>query len=114
MANAKESGLGAASSMGLMGSSSAINNIQNSSSHIMNADRQQFLQDLMQKYMTGIGIGQNMYNTGAATAGNMGNQAMNNGINQGDMAYNQRNAPGDFLKNLLATGVKAYAGGMGG
>lgn len=108
MQNAKESGLGAASSMGLMGSSAAVNNIQNSSSDIMNADRQQYLNDMMQKYMAGIGIGQNMYGIGASTAGNMGNQAIGVGENLGQAAYGAKNAPGDMLKNMLAMGAKMY------
>lgn len=108
MENARESGLNAASSMGLGGSSAAVNNIQQSSGDIMNADRSQYLNDLMQKYMTGVGIGQNIFNTGAATAGNMGNQAISVGENLGAAAYGKRNASGNLLKDLLATGVKAY------
>src|ERR1700723_2433224 len=76
MSNAKSAGLDAASSMGLMGSSSALQNIQNSSSDIMNADRQQYLADLMQKYMTGIGVGQDIYKTGATSAGNLAKGAL--------------------------------------
>jgi hypothetical protein len=110
MANAKESGLDAASSMGLMGSSSALNNIQNSSSDIMNADRSQYLNDMMQKFMGGIGIGQNMFNTGAATAGNMGKEALGVGENLGQAAYGEKNAPGQFLKDMLAMGAKAWMG----
>lgn len=112
--NAKESGLGAASSMGLMGSSAALNNIQNSAGDIMNADRQTYLNDLMNKYMQGIGIGQNIFNTGASTAGNMGNQAINLGNqalgvggNQAQLAYNSAAAGPNFLKDLLAMGAKA-------
>lgn len=115
MDNAKASGLDAASSMGLSGSNAAVHNIQNSSSDIMNADRQSYLNDMMTKYMAGIGIGQNMYGIGASTAGNMGNnmshmgdQAMNFGQNMGQAAYGARNAPGDMLKNLLAMGAKMY------
>ena len=113
--NAKSAGMDAASSMGLSGSNAAVSNIQNSASDIMNADRQTYLNDMMQKYMAGIGIGQNMYGIGASTAGNMGNmmshmgdQAMNFGQNMGQAAYGARNAPGDMLKNLLAMGAKMY------
>lgn len=112
MANAKEAGLSGASSMGLMGSSTALNNIENSAGDIMNADRSQFLSDLMQKYMAGIGIGQNMYGIGASTAGNMGNQAMEMGGNMGEMAYGAANAPGDRLAQLLSNGAKAYGAYM--
>lgn len=108
MENATASGLDAASSMGLMGSSPALKNIQTSSSDIMNADRQQYLNDMMQKYMAGIGIGQNMYGIGASTAGNMGNQAIGVGQNLGQAAYGAKNAPGDMLANLLAMGAKMY------
>lgn len=113
MANAKESGLDAASSMGLMGSSPAITNIQNSSGDIMNADRQQYMNDMMQKFMAGIGISQNMFNTGAATAGNMGNQAMQMGGNMGEMAYGAANAPGDRLAQILHDAAKGYAAYQG-
>jgi hypothetical protein len=114
MENAKESGLGAASSMGLMGSSAALNNVQQSSSDIMNADRQAFLNDLMQKYMTGIGIGQDIYGKGATAAGNLGNQAMQYGGNAAEMAFGRRNAPGQNLKDLLAMGGKMAASYYGG
>jgi len=108
MGNAKEAGLDAASSMGLSGSSSAINNIQKSSSDIMNADRSQFLNDLMQKYMSGIGIGKDIFNTGAATAGNMAKQRIGTGEELAKGAFGERNAPGDMLRNLLAMGAKAF------
>lgn len=114
MQNSRESGLDAASSMGLSGSSAALNNIQQSAGDVMNADRSQFLNDLMQKYMTGIGLGQNIFNTGAATAGNMGNQAIGVGENLGAAAYGAKNAPGNLLKDLISTGAKAYMAGAGG
>ncbi len=114
MANAKDAGLGAASSMGLMGSSTALGNIEGSAHDIMNADRGNFLSDLMDKYMKGIGIGQNMYGVGAQTAGNMGNQAMDMGGNMGEMAYGATNSPGDRLMQMLASGAKAYAASQGG
>jgi hypothetical protein len=112
MENAKQSGMGAASSMGLLGSSSALNNIQQSSSDIMNADRQQFLNDLMQKYMTGIGVGQNIYNQGATAAGQMGNQAIGVGENLGQAAYGAANAPGNRLLDVF--GMLAKMGMQGG
>src|ERR1700689_1882233 len=121
MQNANEAGLGAASKMGLMGSNAAVNNIQQSSGDIMNQDRPQYLNDLMNKYMSGVGIGQNIYNTGAATAGNMGNQALgmgNQALDIGRMfqhmgdqsldvgselgraAYNEKNAGGSRLMDI--------------
>lgn len=114
MENAKTSGMDAASSMGLEGSSAALNNIQQSSSDIMNKDRDSFLKDLMQKYMTGIGIGQDIYGKGAATAGNMGTQALNVGGKMGEAAFGSASAPGEMLKNMLSLAMKAYFGGAGG
>lgn len=115
ISNATASGLDAASSMGLMGSSPAITNIQNSSSDIMNADRDKYLNDLMQKYMAGIGIGQNIYGTGAQTAGNLGQQALGVGQNMGQAAYGSKNAPGDMFAQMLSLGAKlAMQSQMGG
>jgi hypothetical protein len=115
MQNAKESGLDTASSMGLMGSSAALNNIQQSSSDIMNKDRSQYLSDLMQKYMAGIGVGQNIYGIGANMAGAMGNQAIGAGEDQAQAAYGARNSPGELLKDMLAMAAKGagqyYSGG---
>ncbi len=95
LAQAKESGMGAASQMGLMGSSAAVNNIQNSAGNIMQNDRQSYMNDLMQKYMQSIGIGQNLYGTGASAAGGMSTNAMNQGQNMAGMAYGEQNAPGE-------------------
>jgi hypothetical protein len=116
--HAKEAGLGAASSMGLNGSSAAINNIQQSSHDIMNQDRNQYMQDLMQKYMASIGIGQNLYGQGAAAAGAMSNNAMNQGNTMAGLAYGEQAAPGKLFGQVLGTAANAgmnYAtGGMSG
>lgn len=116
--HATQSGLDAASSMGLMGSSAALGNIQNSSGEIMQSDRQNYMNDLMNKYMQSIGIGENIYGTGANAAGMMSNNAMNMGQNMAGMAYGQQNAPGDMFGKLLGMGVNGainYAtGGMSG
>jgi hypothetical protein len=101
MENARSSGMDTASSMGLLGSSTALNNIQNSSSDIMNKDRDQFLKDLMQKYLSGIGIGQNIYGTGATTAGNLGKGALGIGEEMAKGAYGEQNAGGNMLMSLL-------------
>lgn len=106
--NAREAGLNAASSQGLLGSSAATQNIQNSSSDIMNADRNEFLQNLMQKYMAGVGIGQNIYNKGADVAGNLGNQAISVGGNTADMQYGASAAKSNYMKDLLGMGAKMY------
>lgn len=104
---ATQSGLDAASSMGLMGSSAALNNIQNSAGNIMQSDRQQYLDDLMDKYKTAIGLGQNIYGTGANAAGMLSNNAMNMGNNMAQAAYGEANAPGNMFGGLLALAANA-------
>lgn len=115
---ATTSGLDAASSMGLMGSSSALNNIQNSAGEIMQGDRQNYMNDLMQKYLASIGIGQNLYGTGANAAGAMSQNAMNQGQNMAAVKYGQQSAPGEMFGKLLGMGMNGImnfqTGGSGG
>jgi hypothetical protein len=113
MDQSKSSGLDAASSMGLTGSSPALNSIQNSAGNIMQKDRETYLNDLMNKYMQGIGIGQNIYGVGANTAGNMGNQAMNMGNMMGGAKYGETNSPGSMIGNLLNMAIQAYGYSQG-
>lgn len=118
MGRAKEAGLGAASSMGLLGSSAALGNIEQSAGDIAQNDRQSYMNDLMQKYMTSIGIGQNLYGTGASAAGGMSQNAMNQGTAAANTAYGEQNAPGQLFGNILGAAADAglnYAtGGMSG
>ncbi len=113
MNQAKSSGLDAASSMGLMGSSAALNNIQRGSSNIMNADRQSFMNDLMQKFLSGIGIGQNIYGTGASAANNMAGNAMTMGSNMGQMKYGEAAAPGQLFGDMLGKLMGSSMSGLG-
>jgi hypothetical protein len=106
--DAKNSGLDAASSMGLIGSSSALNNIMNSSSNISQSFRQKYMDDLMQKFMTSIGIGQNLYGTGENAASTLSGNTMNAGENLAQTAYGKANAPGASLMKLI--GLAADAG----
>lgn len=111
---AQEHGLDAASGLGLMGSNTALNAIQGGTTQIGMEDRQNYLNDLMQKYMAGAGIAGNIFNTGAGAAGNMSNNAMNMGNNSAQMAYGEQNAPGDLFGKLIGTGAGYMTGGMGG
>lgn len=99
------SGLDAASSMGLMGSSAAVNNIQQCAGQIVNADRRQYMEDLMKKYMTGIGLGENIYGAGNNAAGNMATRAMEHGQSDAGLAYGQQAAPGEMFGNLLSKAI---------
>lgn len=110
----KNSGLDAASSMGLMGSSAALGNIQTGAGNIVNQDRQSFLNDLMQKYMSGIGIGQNIYNTGADMASTMGGQAMRQGENMAGLQYGQNSAKSRQMMELLKIAASIFGGNSGG
>jgi len=111
---AQEHGIDAASGLGLMGSNTALNAIQGGTTQIGLADRQNYLNDLMQKYMAGAGIAGNIFGTGAGAANNMSQNAMNMGNNSAQMAYGAQNAPGDLFGKLLGTGIGFATGGIGG
>jgi len=116
---AQTSGLDAASSMGLGGSSAALSNIQKGSSDIMQKDRQNYMDDLMKKYMGAMGIGESMYGTGANTAGAAATGAQSHGEWQGQNEFNKSNAGSNQFKSMIANAIKmamaaAGAGGMGG
>ncbi len=113
-AMAQEHGLGAASSMGIMGSTPALQAIQAGTSQIGAEDKQQYLNDLMQKYMQGAGLSQGIYGTGANAAGQMGQNAMNMGQNSAQMAYNQKNAGGNMFSGLLGLGGSILGSAIGG
>lgn len=109
-AMAQQQGLNAASSMGLMGSSPALQAIQSGTAGIVQQDRQQYLNDLMQKYLAGTGIGQNIYGIGANAGNQMAQNAMNQGQNSAQMAYNKQNAGGNMFGNLLGAGIGVFGG----
>jgi hypothetical protein len=111
---AQEHGLNAASSMGLMGSAPALQAIQAGTSQISMNDRQNYLDNLMQKYLAGAGIGQGIFNTGASSAGQMGQNAMNQGQNSAQMAFGKQNAQGDLFGKLLGSGVGLAGSYLGG
>lgn len=98
---AKQNGLDAASSMGLMGSNTALNALQGGTSKIALDDRQNYLDNLMQKYLAGAGIAGNIFNTGANSANQMAQNAMNMGGNSAQMAFGQQAAPGNMMMNMM-------------
>lgn len=113
-AMAQGHGLNAASSLGLMGSNTALNAIQTGTSRIGLEDRQNYLNDLMQKYLAGTNIAGNIFNTGASAANNMSQNSMNMGNNSAQMAYNRENAPGNMFAGLLGAGMGVAGSAMGG
>ncbi len=115
---AQEAGLDAASKMGLSGSSAALTNIQQSAGDIMQSERQKYMDDLMNKYMASIGIGQNLYGVGAGAALGQSQNAMNQGQTMGQLAYQRTNAPGEMFGKLAGTaanvGLNYATGGLSG
>jgi hypothetical protein len=111
---AQEHGLNAASGLGLMGSNTALDAIQSGTTQIGLNDRQNYLDDLMKKYMSGVGIGQDIFGKGAAAAGQQGQNAMNMGSNSAQMAYGKENAQGDLFSKLLGGGLGLVGSALGG
>lgn len=103
----------AASAMGLGGSSAAIGNIQQGAGNIQASDRKQFMDDLMQKYMTGIGLGQNLYGVGAQAGSNLANQSIEQGNNQAGLEFNRQRAPGQLFGQLAGTAANFIPGVQG-
>jgi len=106
-----------ASSMGLGGSSAAMNNAQKVGAGIRDKDQQQYMDDLMKKYLAGMGLGENISQTGAGAAGQMSNNAMNQGQNQANMEFGQYNAGPNALAggaSWISNLIQQYLnGGMG-
>ncbi len=112
---AQNAGLDSASSQGLLGSSSALQNIQNTSAGIVNQDQQQYMNDLMQKYLAGIGIGQDLYGQGANAAGQQAGRASQFGQDQAGLEFNRKNAGADLFGRglgwLADAGLNVATGG---
>lgn len=113
-ATASQSGLNAAQQMGLSGSSPAIQAIQSGTAGIVAQDRQKYLDDLMQKYMTGIGIGSDIYGKGASAANSMSQNDMTQGTNSAQTQFNKNNAQGDLFGKLLGAGAGLVGSAVGG
>lgn len=111
---AQEHGLNAASSMGLTGSNTALNALQSGTTQIGLEDRQNYLNDMMNKYMQAAGLSQGIYGTGANAAGQMSNNANQMGQNSAQMAFGKQNAGGSMFGNLLGAGIGAVGSALGG
>lgn len=111
---AQEHGMNAANSMGLGGSNTAVNAIQSGTTQIGLDDKQNYLDNLMQKYLAGAGLVQGAYGTGANAAGQMSTNAANMGNNSAGMAYGQQNAGGNMLSGLIGTAAGVAGSALGG
>lgn len=112
-AQAQQSGLNAASSMGLLGSTPALQALQGGTANIVARDRDNYLNNLMQKYMAGAQMAQGLYGQGANMSGMMGQAALNHGQNMGSLAYGQLASRSNLLQDLLGRGVGAIGTAMG-
>lgn len=110
---ATQSGLNAAQQMGLMGSEPALSALQSGKASIVAQDRQRYLDDLMKKYMAGIGIGQDIYSKGENSAGQMSNNASNMGQNSAQTQFNKNNAQGDLFGKLLGGAAGIFGAPIG-
>lgn len=113
-AMATQHGLNAAQQLGLGGSQPALNAIQSGTSGIVARERQQYLDDLMKKYLAGIGIGQDIYSKGENSANSMSQNAMNMGQNEAQLEFNKNNAQGDLFGKLLGAGTGLIGSTLGG
>lgn len=108
------SGLDAASAMGLGGSSAALTNIQKGSGDIVSKERQNYMNDLMQKYMTAMGIGSSLYGTGA----NMSDKNAQGQENMGDWSstntFNKNQSGSNMLMQILSMLGGGALGNLGG
>lgn len=112
-AQSQTGGLDAASAMGLGGSSAALSNIQKGAGDIVQKDRQNYMNDLMQKYMSGIGLGENIYGTGANTANQGAGAAQSHGEWQGQNEFNKTSAGPNQLKQIISM-IKAMTAAANG
>ncbi len=98
-----DKGLNAAGSMGLMGSSAALNNIQEEGSDIVAKDRQNYMNDMMTKYLASLGIATNQFNTGADAAGKQSQNDMTQGTTNANLDFGKYNAG----PNMITGGMSA-------
>lgn len=99
---AQTGGLDAASAMGLGGSSAALANIQKTTSDIYNKDRQSYLDDMMKKYLSAMGLGESLYGTGANMASQGASGAQQMGQDVAGLEYGKYQAGPNMLMNVLS------------
>ncbi len=111
---AQEYGQQAASSMGVSGSSPALQAIQQGSSNIMNADRENYLKRLTEMYFNGANLARGIYGQGSQFAQLLGQNANQQGEREGGYAFGKQRAPGQLFGALLGTAAGLAVPGAGG
>lgn len=107
----------AASSMGILGSTPALQAIQAGTAEIGAQDEQRYLERLINQYIQGAGLAQGIYGTGAQAGSQQAQNAQNMGSGSAQLAFGKQNAPGEMFSHLLGQGIGAAgtaAGNMGG
>lgn len=108
-----EEGNRIAQSMGIGGSTPALQAIQGGARNIGAQDEQRYLDRMINQYLQGAGLAQNIYGIGANTGGMMANNASNMGNNMADLAYGRAAAPGQMFSSLLGTAANLGGAYMG-
>lgn len=111
--NAMNNGLDMLASMGMLGSTPGLQSLQAGASQIGAQDQQRYMEQMINQYLQGAGLAQNIYGQGASAAGQMGQNAANMGNNSAEMAFGKQNAPGQMFGNLLGTGANLAGSFMG-
>lgn len=112
-ARAMDTGNRAAYASGLGGSTPALQALQAGGAEIGAQDEQRYIEKMIQQYLSGAGLAQNIYGQGANMAGQMSQNAMNMGGESANMAYGKANAPGQLFGNLLGTAANLGGSYMG-
>lgn len=110
-ARARNEGNWAANSMGIGGSTPALQAIQAGNAEIGSQDEMRALDRYLNMYGQGINTGQNIYGQGANSAGQMATNAAGFGSYAGQSAYGQQNAPGEQFGGILKALLAAIGGG---
>lgn len=113
-AQAQQSGMDAAGAMGLLGSTPALQAIQSGTSRIVAQDRDNYMNDLMNKYMSGAQMAQGLYGQGSQMAALLGQGAMNQGQALGGLEYGRHASRNNMITGLLGQGIGAGLGALGG
>jgi hypothetical protein len=112
-ARAMEQGNRAAASTGVLGSTPHLQALQAGSAEIGAQDQEHYIDRMIQQYLQGAGIAQNIYGHGANAGNQMSQNATNMGNESANMAYGRQNAPGQLFGQLLGTGANLAGGYMG-
>lgn len=110
---ARQSGLNNLSAMGMLGSTPGLQALQAGTAQIGAEDEQRYLENMINQYVHGAGLAQNIYGQGGQAAGQMAGNANQMGNNMAEMAYGRAAAPGQMFGNLMGAGAGLAGSYMG-